>query len=98
AIARGTGPLVVCHLDLDRFQLVNDSLGHGVGDELLVGVARRLETAAGPEARVARLGGDEFGILLPLAEVDSREARVESLRMAVAGTVEVRGAALHVTP
>lgn len=98
AIARGTGPLVVCHLDLDRFQLVNDSLGHGVGDELLVAVARRLEAAAGPEARVARLGGDEFGILLPLAEVDSREARVETLRMAVAGTVEVRGAALHVTP
>src|SRR5690606_12033783 len=98
AVASGDAPLVVCHLDLDRFQLVNDSLGHGVGDELLVAVARRLEAAAGPQARVARLGGDEFGILLPLAPGDSREERVEALRAAAAGTVEVRGAALHVTP
>ena len=97
AIAAGPATFVVCHLDLDRFQLVNDSHGHVVGDELLVAVARRLEAHAGPHATVARLGGDEFGILLPPDSADAA-ARVEALRMAVAGAVEIRGAALHVTP
>src|SRR5690606_6323823 len=59
ALADADGRFAVCHLDLDRFQLVNDSLGHGVGDELLISVARRLETAAGAGATLSRLGGDE---------------------------------------
>lgn len=98
ANAGSRGRFAVCHLDLDRFQLVNDSLGHGVGDELLISVARRLEAAAGVRAPVARLGGDQFGVLLPLDPEGDAAARVEALRLAVAGTIEVRGAALHVTP
>jgi diguanylate cyclase (GGDEF)-like protein len=54
----------VLFLDCDRFKLVNDSLGHLVGDELLIAIANRLEQSLLPVDTLARLGGDEFGILL----------------------------------
>jgi diguanylate cyclase (GGDEF)-like protein/PAS domain S-box-containing protein len=54
----------VLFLDIDRFKVVNDSLGHSVGDQLLVAIAHRLQQCLRPGDTLARLGGDEFAILL----------------------------------
>jgi diguanylate cyclase (GGDEF)-like protein/PAS domain S-box-containing protein len=72
---RRDSPVAVLFLDLDRFKVINDSLGHGVADRLLVEVGRRLQTCLRPEDTVARLGGDEFAILLEDVD-ESAAARV----------------------
>jgi diguanylate cyclase (GGDEF)-like protein len=74
------GVFAVLFLDLDDFKLVNDSMGHHVGDEVLVEVARRLETCIRGGDIVARLGGDEFAILLERV-TDARETAIVAERV-----------------
>ncbi|MDG4823621.1 EAL domain-containing protein [Asanoa sp. WMMD1127] len=81
------GRVGVCFLDLDGFKAVNDTLGHDVGDKLLVVVAGRLaEAVAGAGHLVARMGGDEFVILV--ADVDEDGAAVEVAESALRAVAE----------
>jgi diguanylate cyclase (GGDEF)-like protein/PAS domain S-box-containing protein len=77
---RGGDRFAVLYLDLDRFKIVNDSLGHLVGDELLVAVSRRLESCLRPTDALARLGGDEFAILLTCLS-DEQQANAIAFRI-----------------
>lgn len=97
------GQTVVMFVDLDRFKLVNDSLGHGVGDELLVMVARRLESCVRPTDTVARFGGDEFTVLIPSANsadnilhIAERMIRTVSRPFTVSGTALTIGASIGI--
>jgi diguanylate cyclase (GGDEF)-like protein len=58
------GKVALFYIDLDRFKLINDTLGHATGDQLLKVVSRRLSHSVGQEDTVARLGGDEFSVIL----------------------------------
>jgi len=75
--ARTGMKVAVMIIDLDHFKEINDTLGHQVGDEILVEVARRLEASLPSHATVARLGGDEFAVLI--ADLGSPD---EALRLA----------------
>jgi diguanylate cyclase (GGDEF)-like protein/PAS domain S-box-containing protein len=91
------GRLAVLFLDLDRFKLVNDSLGHAAGDELLVAVAGRLREAVRRGDLVARFGGDEFVVLCEDVEGRAEAAAIaERISRCLVRPFETAGKQIHV--
>ena len=92
------------YLDLDHFKTLNDSLGHDIGDELLIEVANRLKQCVRDEDTVARLGGDEFVLLLSCREI-SLDAMIEHalttaerVRIALQAPYQLKGHVHYITP
>jgi diguanylate cyclase (GGDEF)-like protein len=97
-------PYALLFLDLDRFKVINDSLGHGAGDQLLVSLADRIERtlarsrAAGDQSIVGRLGGDEFVVLLSGNSAIEGAARIaERIHESTAEPFVIEGQNVHTT-
>lgn len=90
--ARSSDVLALLFCDLDEFKRVNDSLGHGTGDEVLIEIAHRLSRARRASDTIARTGGDEFVILCEgLRDVDDAAAIAEKVRDAVEAPIVLDG-------
>src|SRR6185503_919889 len=98
AARRRGGKLAVLFIDLDRFKMINDTLGHGAGDVLLREVSARLKECLGPGDVLARLGGDEFVVLLQdAAAADAVASIARSILSAAMRPVLILGRECRVT-
>ena len=98
AARRRRGLVAVLFIDVDRFKLINDSLGHHVGDELLIAVAARLRGCLRPGDLLGRQGGDEFTVLLTgLSGVDDAIQVAQSIRASLRAPLQVGSRELIVT-
>ncbi|NJM57813.1 MAG: GGDEF domain-containing protein, partial [Synechococcales cyanobacterium RU_4_20] len=88
----------ILFVDLDHFKLVNDTLGHAVGDGLLCQVVQRLQDCSRHQDLIARWGGDEFTLILSdLLQAEDGSAIAERILEALQPKFEVEGHQLHVT-
>lgn len=94
----GAGPLAVAYLDLDRFRLINESLGQAAGDHLLTAAALRLRRSLPPRQTVARLIGDELAVLLPgFATAPELQRAVERVLVALRQPFTFESRQIHLT-
>jgi len=84
-------PFTIAYFDLDNFKSVNDTQGHGIGDELLVTVAKTLSSCIRATDTAARLGGDEFSVLFPVLEKESALPVLEKLQSELLAAMRGKG-------
>lgn len=89
--------LALMFLDLDHFKDINDTLGHNVGDQVLVELAKRLKAAVREEDTVARQGGDEYIMILPATNVDGAGSVANKLNQVIAQPCQIEQHELTVT-
>ncbi|MBV8527625.1 MAG: EAL domain-containing protein [Candidatus Dormibacteraeota bacterium] len=94
---RSRHSIAVLFLDLDRFKLVNDSLGHPAGDKLLTAVAGRLRSALRTSDLAARLGGDEFAVLAEDTTVEGARTIAEAITDSLRDPFDIEGQELSIT-
>ncbi|MBI3433215.1 MAG: PAS domain S-box protein [Hydrogenophilales bacterium] len=94
---RNRTQMAILFVDLDHFKNVNDTLGHRIGDELLITVAARLKTVVREVDTVSRQGGDEFILILPGTDANGAAHVAEKLLEAVAQPYQIEGFELSVT-
>ncbi|MBS4097842.1 MAG: EAL domain-containing protein [Sulfuricella sp.] len=96
---RDHAEVALMFIDLDRFKIINDTLGHNIGDGLLVEVARRLRDSVRDSDLVARLGGDEFVVALNDCDTANAAAHIaEKILANLAQPYQIEGNPLHTTP
>lgn len=94
---RAHDTLAIMFLDLDHFKKVNDTLGHNIGDKLLIESAKRLQSAVREEDTVARLGGDEFIILLPNLKMEGADKVAQKLLKVMKEPLQIESHELSLT-
>jgi len=89
-------PFAVLFVDLDRFKIVNDSMGHWVGDQLLKEIAQRINNTVAEAGMVARFGGDEFAILLDhIQGLTDLEKQIKAIQTSLAASYTLQGEAFN---
>ncbi|MEM0980608.1 MAG: EAL domain-containing protein [Cyanobacteria bacterium P01_H01_bin.58] len=90
-------PVIIAFLDIDRFQIINKSLGHYTGDFVLITIAKRLKKVLGEHAQVARIGGDEFALLFYKQSQKSVKRLLDEMRLVLASPIALGKRRLSIT-
>jgi len=89
---------ILLYLNLDRLKVINDSLGHSIGDKILIDISERLQNAISPGSTVARMGGDDFCVLLPRVVQDEDASKMaRKLQQVIRSPIKVHNQELFIT-